>query len=115
MLFRSHDALAFGPREEMLHTAWRRVRAEPDRYLDHVWGEHEWGGTSVLYVSDVDLAPLGLDRGTTHSVLSITDPVIHATPKIAVSVAAVMTGLSWIVARRQRLMAETDEGGEDRE
>lgn len=106
------EALAFGPREQMLRTARARLRAEPDRYLDHVWGEHEWGGTSVLYVSDVDLAPIGLDRASTRSVPSITEPFIHATPHVATSVAVVMSGLSWVVARRRRLMAGPDESRE---
>ncbi len=107
-----HQALELGPRERMLTTARARVRAEPDRYLDHVWGELEWGGTSVLYISGVDLAPIGLDRGTTRSIPSITEPVIHATPHVAVSVAAVMSGMSWVVARRRRLMGRPDDSGE---
>ena len=36
-----------------------RSATRPGRYLPRVWGETEWGGTSVLYVSDVDLAALG--------------------------------------------------------
>ena len=109
-----HEALSFGSRDEMLKLARRRIDESPGRYIAHVWGEHEWGGTSVLYLSDVDMAAIGLDRVHTTSVPSITDPVIHSTPILFVSVAAAMTGLSWIVRRRQLLMGQTDgeqEGG----
>ncbi len=104
-----HAALTFGPRAEMLAAAYERIGDEPHRYLAHVWGECEWGGTSVLYLADVDLAPLGLVREATRPVPAITEPVIRATPHLALGVAVTMTGLSWIVARRRRLMASPEE------
>lgn len=56
-------AISFGPRKRMLVEAWRRIDAEPERYLRHVYGETEAGGTSVLYVSDVSFSALGLPTG----------------------------------------------------
>lgn len=106
-----HEALSFGPRGAMLELARERIAAEPNRYLRHVWGEHEWGGTSVLYLSDVDLAPLGLVRSATRSVPSVTEPVIRTTPGLALSVALTMSGLTWVVGRRRRL---TGGAAEDR-
>ena len=53
------DALRFGEREEMLEEARRRIAARPDRYVDHVYGEHEAGGTSVLYLSRLPFEKLG--------------------------------------------------------
>lgn len=112
-----HEAVTFGSRAEIICLAHARIAGEPGRYLPHVWGEHEWGGTSVLYISDVDLAAAGLDRQATRSVPSITDPVIHLTPHVGFGVAATMTGLAWIVRRRQRLMGHDREQspGESRE
>ncbi|HEU5154922.1 MAG TPA: 4Fe-4S dicluster domain-containing protein, partial [Gemmatimonadales bacterium] len=54
------DALHFGTREQMLEKAHGRIAARPDKYIDHVYGEHEAGGTSVLYLSSVPFAKLGL-------------------------------------------------------
>jgi len=53
-------ALAFGDREEMLAEAHRRIAANPGKYVDHVYGEHEVGGTCVLYLSSVPFEELGL-------------------------------------------------------
>jgi formate dehydrogenase iron-sulfur subunit len=53
-------ALVWGTRDEMLAEAKRRLEEHPDRYRDHVYGEHEAGGTSVLYLSQVDFKHLGL-------------------------------------------------------
>lgn len=110
-----HQALTFGERGEMLRQARERILGEPSRYLPHIWGEHEWGGTSVLYLSDIDLGDLDLEPLVTRSVPSITDPVIHLTPAIAFGVATTMFGLAWILQRRQDLMKREDEanGGED--
>jgi formate dehydrogenase iron-sulfur subunit len=109
----THEALEFGSRETMLALARQRILESPELYLDHVWGETDWGGASVLYISDVDLAPLGLGDPPVASVPSITDPVIHTTPWVAGSVAVTMTGLSWIVRRRQRLMAGGADSGSE--
>jgi hypothetical protein len=69
-----------------------------------VWGETELGGTSVLYVSDVDLAALGWPDGDAAAIPDITDPVIEKTPLLGGTVLAGVWGLSAIIQRRQRLM-----------
>ncbi len=60
-------ALAFGRRSELLEEARRRIYDEPDRYVHHVYGEHEAGGTSFLYLAPVPFEQLGFptDLGTT--------------------------------------------------
>ena len=45
------DALRFGEREEMLALAKKRIADRPDRYVNHIYGEKEAGGTSVVYLS----------------------------------------------------------------
>jgi formate dehydrogenase iron-sulfur subunit len=47
------DALRYGTRDEMLALAHQRIADRPDRYVDHIYGEKELGGTSVLYLSKV--------------------------------------------------------------
>jgi formate dehydrogenase iron-sulfur subunit len=53
------DALRYGTRDDMLKEARRRIAARPDTYIDHVYGEKEAGGTSVLYLSAVPFEKLG--------------------------------------------------------
>lgn len=61
------EALTFGPRSELLEIARRRIYGEPDRYISHIYGEHEAGGTGVLYLSPVPFEQLGFrtDLGET--------------------------------------------------
>jgi formate dehydrogenase iron-sulfur subunit len=59
------DALVYGEREEMLTEGRRRIAKRPGGYVDHIYGEHEAGGTSVLYLSAVPFEKLGFpDVGT---------------------------------------------------
>jgi len=53
-------ALIWGKRDDLLAEAHGRIEAEPDRYVNHVYGEDDAGGTSVLYISHVPFENLGL-------------------------------------------------------
>ena len=52
-------ALKFGRRETLLFEAHSRVKSRPDRYVNHIYGEKEAGGTAWLYLSDVPFENLG--------------------------------------------------------
>jgi Fe-S-cluster-containing dehydrogenase component len=56
-------ALTFGRRGELLEIAKTRIYTNPDKYLHHVYGEHEAGGTSWLYIGDVPFEKLALRTG----------------------------------------------------
>jgi hypothetical protein len=56
-------ALTFGKRSELLQVANARIYQNPDRYVHHVYGEHEAGGTSWLYIGDFKLEKLALRAG----------------------------------------------------
>jgi len=105
-------ALLFGDRTMLLRKAHALLRQHPERYRDHVWGEHEYGGTSVMYIADVDLALLGWPDGAAAAIPSLTEPLVHKTPFIGLGVAVGLFGLNWIIKRRNELMAQN---GEERE
>lgn len=60
------QALMFGTRREILEEGKRRIAANPDKYVDHIYGEYEVGGTSHLYLSAVAFEQIGFrgDVGT---------------------------------------------------
>jgi formate dehydrogenase iron-sulfur subunit len=100
------QALTFGLRDTLLAEAHRRIRNRPDFYRPHVWGEEEFGGTSLLYISDVDLAALGWPEAPPAPIPSLTEPLIHKTPFIGLGVACGLVGLNWMVKRRNERAAE---------
>lgn len=97
-------ALKFGQRDELLREAHNLINRYPQRYRNHVWGEKEFGGTSVMYISDVDLATMGWPESAAASIPSLTESLVHKTPFIGLGVAVGLVGLNWIVKRRNELM-----------
>ena len=49
----------FGRRTELLEEARKRIYTQPTRYVRHIYGEHEAGGTSFLYLAPVPFEQLG--------------------------------------------------------
>ena len=56
-----------GKRDDLLNIARERIRRQPDRYVDHIYGENEMGGTSWLYIAGAPFSELGMreDLGVT--------------------------------------------------
>ena len=107
-----HQATIFGDRDELLAEAHRRISAEPEKYVQKVWGEKEVGGTSVLYISDVDLNLTDLEVGITSEepMPHRTTKILHKMPTVFVGMAALMGGVHWVIRRRQELMKGEPEG-----
>lgn len=55
------EALVFGHRKNLIKMAHERIRANPDRYVDHLYGETEAGGTSWMYLSGVPFEDIQFD------------------------------------------------------
>ena len=53
------EALDFGPREKLVKLARQRIDNYPHRYIDHIYGEYEMGGTSWLYITGAPFETLG--------------------------------------------------------
>lgn len=51
-------AITFGKRDELIKIARTRIAKSPDKYVDHIFGEHEAGGTNWLYLSGVPFEQL---------------------------------------------------------
>jgi len=52
------EAILFGKRRELLEEARRRIYHNPDQYVHEIYGEHEVGGTGVMYLSSVPFEQL---------------------------------------------------------
>ena len=72
------EAILFGKRSELLEVAHKRIAAAPDLYEDHVYGEHEVGGTCWLYLTSAPATELGLLELGTESVPHVNETIQHA-------------------------------------
>jgi formate dehydrogenase iron-sulfur subunit len=95
-------ALKFGQRGELLQQAHARLAAHPENYVNYVYGENEVGGTSRLYISDVAFDRLGLPKVGSTPAPRYAEQVMSRTPVIAVSVAALCTGIYSFLRWREK-------------
>jgi len=89
------DALVFGPRRELLEIARGRIYQNPGKYVSHIYGEHEVGGTGWLYLSAVPFDQLGFrtDLGNEASP-QLTKEFLYAVPVILTLWPAFLLGVS---------------------
>ncbi len=102
------EAITFGKRSELIRLARDRIRNEPDRYIDHIYGEHEVGGTDWLYISGVPFEELDLpvNLGTT-PYPEFTREFLSAVPLVLVAWPALFGGFyAWTKRREQIARAE---------
>lgn len=107
-------ATIFGNREELLKTAHKKIKENPGKYINKVWGEHEVGGTSVLYLSDIDLGFLAYQTKLGSKPLpKDTAPAMESVPFAFVGMGGVMLGLNWVIRRRMKLSKMENKNEED--
>lgn len=86
------ETMTFGKRSDLLDLAHKKIRDNPGRYVNHVYGENEVGGTGWMYLSSVPFNRIGFrtDLGSvpipTYSkpFLSLVSPVFVTIPALAI-------------------------------
>jgi formate dehydrogenase iron-sulfur subunit len=94
------DALRFGERNEMLNIARERISTQPEKYVNHIYGEQEAGGTSVLYLSSVPFSKLGFPEVDKKPYPAVSKIAIHAVPPAVIAVGAFLGGVYTFLKRR---------------
>ncbi len=56
------EAILFGKRKDIVAHARQRIQSDPGKYVDHIYGEKEVGGTSWMYLSCVDFQRVGFQN-----------------------------------------------------
>jgi formate dehydrogenase iron-sulfur subunit len=110
----STGALRFGRREGLLAQAHAQIASNPGRYVDHVFGESEVGGTSMLYLSDVPFEQLGFPVGLPQTAPpEETEKIMSKLPYVIGGVAALMTGTTVITHRKPEVVVREDDAAEE--
>lgn len=97
-------ATIFGDREELIQEARKRIQENSDLYVNHIYGEHEVGGTSVLMLSNIAFEKLGFPNNLPQEPLPLlTWKALKTVPSIAIFGGAFLYGVWWIIDRRMEL------------
>lgn len=103
-------ATKFGTRTELLEDAAQRIRSQPEKYVNYIYGRDEVGGTSVLLLTDVPIEKLGYRKDLLKEPLPLlTWNVLQKIPNFVVVGSVLLGGIWWITNRRSEVqMAEQE-------
>lgn len=99
------QAMTFGKRNDLIAMAHARIEKDPDQYVDHVYGEHEVGGTSWMYISKIPFEQAGfLTLGATPPP-ALTEAIQHGVFKhwiAPISWYSFLSAAMWFTGRKAK-------------
>ena len=97
-----NGAIVYGDRAELLDVARQRIRKFPGRYINHIYGEHEYGGTSWLTIAGLPLSEVDLPENVTHDPLpNLTTGFLSLAPLVAAIFPGLLAGMHAFTRRRE--------------
>jgi Fe-S-cluster-containing dehydrogenase component len=93
------EALTYGKRFDLLEAARQRIRKDPDRYLNHILGESEVGGTSWLYLAPKEFSEVGFPKLGDKPAPGVSEAIQHGIFAYfvpPVSLFALLGGIMWL-------------------
>jgi Fe-S-cluster-containing dehydrogenase component len=108
------QANLFGKRSKLLKLARERI-ATDKRYVDHIYGEREAGGTDWLYISGVPFEAVGFDMNVEKTPYpEFTKGFLSAVPIVLVTWPVLLGGMA-VLARRGQENNEDKPGNQQKE
>jgi len=99
----STNAIIFGEREGLLEEARLRIRTGNAKYVNHIYGEKEAGGTSWLYISTLPVENMGFPSLDSRPMNLNANRAMSVVPPVLLGVAAAMSGIYWLNNRRDNV------------
>jgi Fe-S-cluster-containing dehydrogenase component len=101
------ETMTFGKRTDLIDLAHKKIRDNPGRYVNHVYGENEVGGTSWMYLSAVPFNMIGFrtDLGTA-PIPSMGKPFLSLVAPVFITIPALAMGFYSFKRRRDKLAEE---------
>lgn len=93
--------LKYGERDELLAEAKQRIKNQPGKYVSHIYGEHEAGGTTMLYLSGVPFEQIGFPKVQSEAFPRLSAIALGAVPPAVVGVGAALGGAYAFSKRRE--------------
>ena len=108
------QANVFGKRSKLMKLARERI-ATDKKYIDHIYGEREAGGTDWIYISGVPFEEVGFDMTVEKtSYPEFTKGFLSAVPIVLVTWPVLLGGMA-ILAKRGKESSEDHSGNQPKE
>jgi formate dehydrogenase iron-sulfur subunit len=99
-------ATKYGERDDLIAEAQQRIRENPGKYVNHIYGLNEVGGTSVLLLSGVPFEEFGYRADLSRDPLPmLTYRVLSRIPDFVPLGGILLGGIWWITHRREEVAA----------
>jgi len=95
-------AIKFGKRKELLEEAQIRLKDNPDKYIAHIYGEHEGGGTNHLYLASMPFNKLGLPDIKPEAPAEFSEKIQHTIYKGFIAPVALYSALCFIAVKNMK-------------
>ena len=96
------QVMTFGKRSDLIRLGEAKIREHPDRYVPHLYGRDEVGGTAWMYLSSIPFEKIDLPALGSHPVPGFTEPVQHLLFKWFLPPLALYGVLAVIMRRQQQ-------------
>ena len=97
-------ATKFGFRDDLIAEAYKRMNADPGKYIPKIFGKEDVGGTSVLYLSPVPFEQMGFDVKLGKEPMPLlTMNAMEKIPNVVTVGGVMLAGIWWITNRRDEV------------
>jgi formate dehydrogenase iron-sulfur subunit len=103
------QAIRFGERTEMLSLAKERIQKNPEKYYNHIFGEEEAGGTSVMFIGAVEPEQLGLNEDVEHEYYpELTGEFLYRIPLEIAVLVILLGGILYFRSNRMKQQSSSE-------
>lgn len=104
------QVMTFGHRKELIEIAHERIKAHPDRYINHLYGEDEVGGTSWMYLAPAPFEEIGFDTTMNNEpIISNVKDFLGTVPMVLAIWPALFTGFHLLATRKHDIEHHGDD------
>jgi len=93
----------------LIKIARERIKRNPEKYVNHILGEREVGGTAWMYLANKDFRELDFPKLGTNPAPGVSESIQHGIFAYfipPVSLYALLGGIMWITKHRKEIDAE---------
>ncbi len=101
------ETMTFGKRQDLIELAHKKIKDHPNRYISHIYGENEVGGTCWLYLAGVPFDRIGFrtDLGVV-PIPTMSKPFLSLVSPVFIVIPALAMGFYSFKKRRDELAEE---------